>query len=40
MGAITERDYDAYRRTFDLVVSRLPRPDLWLFLKRLPFDRR
>lgn len=33
MGVISERDYDAYRRTFDLVVAHLPRPDLLLFLR-------
>jgi len=33
MGVVTERDYLAYRRTFDLVVRNLPRPDLLLFLK-------
>lgn len=29
---LSERDYQAYRRLFDLVVSELPRPDLLLYL--------
>jgi len=33
MGVISERDFHAYRRTFDLVVNHLPRPDLLLHLK-------
>ena len=33
MGNINERDYLAYRTVFDLVVSRLPAPDLLIFLK-------
>jgi len=33
MGQISERDYLAYRRVFDLVVGQLPRPDLLLYLK-------
>lgn len=33
MGNITERDYLSYRRLFDLVVSRLPAPDLLIYLK-------
>ncbi|VAW30695.1 Deoxyadenosine kinase @ Deoxyguanosine kinase [hydrothermal vent metagenome] len=33
MGNLTERDYVAYRRTFDLVVNSLPKPDLLLYLK-------
>ena len=33
MGALSERDYDAYRHTFELVVSSLPKPDLLLYLK-------
>jgi deoxyadenosine/deoxycytidine kinase len=32
LGMLTERDYHAYRRTFDLVVKTLPRPDLLLHL--------
>lgn len=32
MGVVPDRDYNAYRRTFDLVVESLPRPDLLLFL--------
>ena len=32
MGVVPDRDYDAYRRTFDLVVESLPKPDLLLFL--------
>jgi deoxyadenosine/deoxycytidine kinase len=31
-GSLTEREYLAYRRVFDLVVDWLPRPDLLLFL--------
>lgn len=33
MGNLSERDYQAYRRVFDLVVDNLPRPDLLLYLK-------
>jgi deoxyadenosine/deoxycytidine kinase len=33
MGNISERDYLAYRRVFDLVVSRLPPPDLLIYLR-------
>lgn len=33
MGNIAERDYLSYRKVFDLVVSRLPPPDLLIFLK-------
>jgi deoxyadenosine/deoxycytidine kinase len=32
MGMMSERDYQAYRRTFELVVNALPRPDLLLYL--------
>jgi deoxyadenosine/deoxycytidine kinase len=31
-GSMSEREYLAYRRVFDLVVENLPRPDLLLFL--------
>lgn len=33
MGNLSERDYLAYRRVFDLVVSNLPAPDLLIYLK-------
>ena len=33
MGNLAERDYLAYRRLFDLVVSRLPSPDLLIYLR-------
>jgi deoxyadenosine/deoxycytidine kinase len=33
MGNLSERDYLAYRRLYDLVVAGLPRPDLLLYLK-------
>lgn len=33
MGNLSERDYLAYRRLFDLVVNSLPRPDLLIYLK-------
>lgn len=33
MGNLSERDYLAYRRAFDLVTSSLPKPDLLLYLK-------
>ena len=36
MGNLAERDYLAYRRLFDLVVDRLPRPDLLIYLKAPP----
>ncbi len=36
LGNLTERDYQAYRRVFDLVVAGLPRPDLLLYLKASP----
>lgn len=32
MGNMTERDYLAYRRVYDLIVDGLPRPDLLLYL--------
>jgi deoxyadenosine/deoxycytidine kinase len=32
LGNLSERDYQAYRRVFDLVVGGLPRPDLLLYL--------
>jgi deoxyadenosine/deoxycytidine kinase len=32
LGNLNERDYQAYRCVFDLVVSSLPRPDLLLYL--------
>jgi deoxyadenosine/deoxycytidine kinase len=32
MGHLNERDYQAYRHVFDLIVSNLPRPDLLLYL--------
>lgn len=32
LGNLNERDYQSYRRVFDLVVSGLPRPDLLLYL--------
>jgi deoxyadenosine/deoxycytidine kinase len=32
LGNLTERDYQAYREVFSLVVSGLPRPDLLLYL--------
>lgn len=32
MGNMTERDYRAYRRVYDLVVEGLPRPDLLIYL--------
>ncbi|MFC1879485.1 deoxynucleoside kinase [Chloroflexota bacterium] len=32
LGNISERDYLAYRRVFDLVVSHLPAPDLLIYL--------
>jgi deoxyadenosine/deoxycytidine kinase len=33
MGDVSERDYLAYRRLFDLVVASLPRPNLLIYLK-------
>ena len=33
MSNLSERDYQAYRRVFDLVVAGLPRPDLLLYLQ-------
>jgi len=33
MGNISERDYLAYRRVFDLVVKSLPAPDLLIYLQ-------
>lgn len=33
MGNLNERDYAAYRRLFDVVVGRLPAPDLLIYLK-------
>ena len=33
LGTMTERDYYAYRRLFDLVVNSLPAPDLLLYLQ-------
>ncbi len=33
LGNLGERDYQSYRRVFDLVVAALPRPDLLLYLK-------
>ena len=33
LGNLTERDYQSYRRIFDLVVAGLPHPDLLLYLK-------
>lgn len=33
MGNLSERDYLAYRRLFDLVVQSLPRPGLLIYLK-------
>src|SRR5512139_118755 len=33
MGNLDERDYFSYRRVFDLIVSRLPAPDLLIYLK-------
>ena len=32
LGNLSERDYLSYRRVFDLVVSRLPPPDLLIYL--------
>jgi deoxyadenosine/deoxycytidine kinase len=33
LGNLNERDYQAYRRLFDLVVAGLPHPDLLLYLR-------
>jgi len=33
MGDVSERDYLAYRRLFDLVVNSMPRPNLLIYLK-------
>lgn len=33
MGNVNERDYDAYRRLYTLIVNSLPRPDLLIYLK-------
>ncbi len=33
LGNMTERDYYAYRRLYDLVISSLPRPDLLIFIQ-------
>jgi deoxyadenosine/deoxycytidine kinase len=33
MGNLDERDYYSYRKLFDLVVSKLPPPDLLIYLK-------
>ena len=33
MGHLSERDYQAFRQVFDLVVGSLPRPDLLLYLE-------
>ena len=33
LGNMNERDYDAYRNVFDLVVKGLPTPDLLIYLK-------
>jgi len=33
LGNMAERDFLSYHRLFDLVVSRLPRPDLLIYLK-------
>jgi deoxyadenosine/deoxycytidine kinase len=33
MGNLEERDYLAYRRVFELLVSKLPAPDLLIYLK-------
>jgi deoxyadenosine/deoxycytidine kinase len=33
MGNLNERDYLSYRRIFDLLVSKLPPPDLLIYLK-------
>lgn len=33
MGNLTERDYLAYRRVFDMIIGNLPPPDLLIYLK-------
>ena len=33
LGNLTERDYMSYRRVFDLLVSKLPPPDLLIYLR-------
>lgn len=33
MGNLSERDYSAYRRVFELVMRSLPKPDLLIYLK-------
>ncbi|HOE35820.1 MAG TPA: deoxynucleoside kinase, partial [Anaerolineaceae bacterium] len=33
MGNLQDREYQAYLRLYDLIVSTLPRPDLLIFLK-------
>ncbi len=33
LGNINERDYDSYLRVFNLIVSRLPPPDLMIYLR-------
>jgi deoxyadenosine/deoxycytidine kinase len=33
LGNLTDRDYLAYRRVFDLVVANIPTPDLLIYLK-------
>lgn len=33
MGLLSTRDFDAYMKIFDLVESRIPRPDLLVYLK-------
>jgi len=33
MGNVSERDYLSYRRVFELITSRLPAPDLLIYLK-------
>jgi len=33
MGNLSDRDYLAYRRVFDLIVTQLPAPDLLIYLK-------
>ena len=37
LGNISDRDYLAYRRIFELVVAHLPPPDLLIYL-RAPVD--
>jgi deoxyadenosine/deoxycytidine kinase len=33
MGDVAERDYSAYRRLFEIVMTGLPRPNLLIYLK-------